>query len=248
MIDDLLLISGNDIPFIDAQISIHQPTIKEIGYITEETFFTGCELLNFSKDILKTEDKTNLETTSNFEVFMSIMRENNKALSKSKLSAMMVLTLIFPSYRIYIERHCIRFDKDGEDPHYLNEKNFETFKEILVRMFCLKKHGNGADYNPGNKKAQEIANKLRRGREIAAAAKGEHNKIAIFSRYVSILAIGKSQDINSLLSYTVYQLFDEFERYELKYAWDLNIKQKLAGAKDVKEVDNWMKDIHEKGK
>ena len=51
--NDLLFLSGNDIPFIEAQLIIHQPTIKEIGLIGEEVFFTGCQLLNFSKNLLK---------------------------------------------------------------------------------------------------------------------------------------------------------------------------------------------------
>ena len=33
MLDELLLLSGNDIPFYKANISIHQPRLKEIGYI-----------------------------------------------------------------------------------------------------------------------------------------------------------------------------------------------------------------------
>ena len=45
MENDLLLLSGNDIPFYGAQVSIHQPTIKEIAYIGEEAFYTGCEFL-----------------------------------------------------------------------------------------------------------------------------------------------------------------------------------------------------------
>ena len=49
MLNDLLLLSGTDIPFQQAQISIHQPTIKEISFIGEEAFFIGCALLNFSK-------------------------------------------------------------------------------------------------------------------------------------------------------------------------------------------------------
>ena len=52
MLNELLLLSGNDIPFEEAKISIHQPTIKEIAYIGEENFFTGCEFLRFSKDNL----------------------------------------------------------------------------------------------------------------------------------------------------------------------------------------------------
>ena len=42
MLNDLLLLSGNDIPFTGAQLTIHQPTIKEIAYVGEENFYTGC--------------------------------------------------------------------------------------------------------------------------------------------------------------------------------------------------------------
>ena len=50
--------------------------------------------------------------------------------------------------------------------------------------------------------------------------------------------------MNSFMQYTVYQLFDEFKRYELKLNWDIYLQAKMAGAKDLKEVDDWMKDIH----
>jgi hypothetical protein len=42
MENELLYLSGNDIPFIEAKVIIHQPTIKEIAYIGEKSFFTGC--------------------------------------------------------------------------------------------------------------------------------------------------------------------------------------------------------------
>ena len=75
MINELLLLSGNDIPFEDAQIIIHPPTLKEIAYIGEEAFFVGCELLKFSKDILTDEDKSHLVDQSNFDILMLIMNE-----------------------------------------------------------------------------------------------------------------------------------------------------------------------------
>ena len=68
--------------------------------------------------------------------------------------------------------------------------------------------------------------------------------MAILSRYVSILAVGEQKNINDLMNYTVYQLFDEFDRFELKEQFDLYIRAQLAGARDLKEVDNWKKDIH----
>ena len=68
--------------------------------------------------------------------------------------------------------------------------------------------------------------------------------ISIFERYVSILAVGEHKDINELMDYTVYQLKYEFKRFQKKQEFDFYIKAKMAGAKDLDEVDNWMDDIH----
>lgn len=50
--------------------------------------------------------------------------------------------------------------------------------------------------------------------------------------------------MNSILNYTVYQLMDQFQRFSLKIQYDFYVQAKLAGAQDLKEVDDWMKDIH----
>lgn len=243
MLNDLLLLSGTDIPFPQAQITIHQPTIKEISYIGEEALFAGCELLNFSKDILSTEDKINLENKSNFEILMSIMRDRNLAMQKNKLYAMMVLSLIFPEYKVEMNQNQITFVKEGEDTHCINDTNFEEFKEILSTMFCLKQKSS-EEYNVVGREGRKIAEKLKKGRAAAAQAKGESQKIALLSRYVSILAVGQQKSFDTLLNYTVYQLFDEFTRYDLKQNFDIKIQAKMAGAKDLDEIENWMKDIH----
>lgn len=245
MINDLLLLSGNDIPFIEAQVNIHQPTIKEIAYIGEESFFIGCELLNFSKDVLDREDRINLENKTNFEVLMSIMKDKNIAAQKSKTCAIMVLMLMFPDYQIHIRKDCISLNKEGEEEHLINNKNFESFKKILVSMFCLKVgDANNPTYNPENEMAKRIAEKLQKGRAKVAELNGEGKKISVLGRYISILTIGQHKDLNSLMQYTVYQLYDEFQRFELKQNYDIYFSAKLAGAKDLDEVDNWMKDIH----
>lgn len=243
MLNDLLLLSGVDIPFQQAQISIHQPTIKEISFIGEEAFFIGCELLNFSKDILATEDKTNLEDRTNFEVLMSIMKDKSLTAQKGKVSALMVLTLIFPGYEIHIQKDCISLVKEN-DVHNINNQNFEDFKRIIVAMFCLKERSADQEYNPAGKKARELAEKMKKGRQKAAAAKGETQKVSLLSRYVSILSVGENKGFDTLLDYTIYQLFDEFNRFELKQKYDIYVQAKMAGAKDLEEVDNWMKDIH----
>lgn len=241
MVDDLLLLSGNDIPFIEAEMVIHQPTIKEIAYIGEEAFFTGCELLNFSKNILSEEDKMNLENRSNFDILIAILRERNAVMQKNRNCVQMVLALMFPLYSISFLSNAIEF-KDNEEVHYINNENFEEFKLIFNKMFDFKKDET-LDFNPSGEMAKQIVEKLRKRHQKLAENKPA-KKIDIISRYVSILAVGQQKDMNSLLSYTIYQLFDEFKRYELKIGYDIYIQAKMAGAKDLKEVDDWMKDIH----
>ena len=88
MINQLLLLSGtkNDIPFLEAQINIHQPTIREIAYVGEKEFFTGCGLLNFSKEeLLEKEDILNLQNSTNFEILMSIITDNKNATPKGAI-------------------------------------------------------------------------------------------------------------------------------------------------------------------
>ena len=249
MISELTLLSGNDIPFTAAGITIHPPTIKEIGYIGEEAFFTGCELINFSKDILDDKDKTRLEHLTNFEVLMSIMNDNNIALRKQKNCFLLVLTLLFPNYQIHLNVDNIELAVVDENDFlveraYLTKENYEEFKKVIKEIFCLSK-GSSDDYNPAGDLSRKIAEKLKERQRILAKQKGEkQDKIAIFSRYISILAVGQQKDMNSLMQYTVYQLFDEYQRFELKMQSDWYLQARLAGAKDLKEVEDWMKDIH----
>lgn len=244
MQNDLLLLTKNDIPFMEAQINIHNPTINEIGLIGEENFYTGCEMLTFSKDILNQEDRSNLENQNDFEILMSILAENNSMVRKNRIAAMLVLTLMFPEYEIKFSKKEILLTKEDEI-HSINSENFERFKEIIKAMFCL----GGAPgeekptYNPGGELAQKIAEKLKKRHETLAKSQGEQ-KIAVLNRYASILAVGLKLDINKVLNYTVYQLFDQYQRYDLEDMADKTWEARLAGARDLKEVDNWKKDIH----
>jgi hypothetical protein len=243
MVNDLLLLSGNDIPFVPAQITIHQPTIKEIAYIGEEAFFTGCQLLNFSKNILSGEDKMNLEERTNFDILIAILREQNAVMQKNRNCVNMVLALIFPEYEISFEEDCIKLKKENEE-HKIDNSNYEEFKSVISSVFSF---GNSKDskpdFNPSGDLAKKIAEKLNKRHQKLAEAKPAQ-KVDILSRYVSILSVGTQKDMNALLNYTTYQLFDEFKRYELKMGHDIYVQAKMAGAKDLKEVEDWMQDIH----
>ena len=247
MKNKLLLLSGADIPFVEGTVTIHQPTIYEISLIGEETLFSGCELLRFSKDILSTEDKTRLSNYTDFNILMSIMNDNSASVKSNVSDAKQVLQLIFPQYEVVINQKEIllldvndKFTLCGQ----INDINFLQFKEVISEIFCLKQTSSTQDYNVQGELAKKIADKLKRRQQQLAELSAKPKKVAIFSRYISILTVGEHKDMNSFMKYTVYQLFDEFQRFQLKMSYDIIYQAKMAGAKDLKEPEDWMKDIH----
>ena len=238
-LDELLLLSGNDVPFPQAQLNIHVPTLKEIGYIGEENFHKGCHFVIFDKNSLSQEDKNNLGDLSNFDIFMSVMNSHEKSIHKT--NALSVLSLLFPNYEIKFEKDKMLLQKENFSS-IINEQNYEDFKEILVQIFCLERDEK-ENVNPADALAAKIAEKIKKGKEKVAKSKGEGvKKLNIYSRYISILGVGNN--LIDYLNYTIYQLRDQFERFQLKESNDIYIKAKLAGAQSMEEVDNWMEDIH----
>lgn len=246
MLGELLLLSGNDIPFPEAQLSIHQPTLKEIAYIGEEKFFLGCELLNFTKKSLISKDRVNLENQTDFDIIIATITENTLESKKSQMNVLLVFTLLFPNYSFEIDKINYQIILiNGDEIKVINKKNYPYLQEIIACIFCLQKNKEEA-YNPSGLLSQKIADKLKEGqKKRAEMGKADApQKISILSRYASILAVGEQKDINILMNYTVFQLFDEWERYNLKLKYDMYIKARLAGAKDLKEEENWMKDLY----
>ena len=240
VVNELLLLSGNDIPFRTAQCTIHQPRISEIAYIGEEAFQIGSRFLLFNKDNLQIEDKSGLENQSNFHIFMSVM--NSAESVKHKTDAMMVLTLLFPKAEIKIDRDKILLQLENFESS-INEYNFDAFQDIVRQMFCLEKTGGSGQYNPADALAKKIANKFEKGQQKRNEARGKQ-KINLFGYYISILSVGLQKDMNELMHYTVYQLTDEFNRFKRKIEFDAYLQARMAGATDIEEVKNWMDDIH----
>lgn len=247
MNNELLLLSKMDIPFIEAGVSIHQPSIKEISLIGEKDFFTACQLLKFSKENLNEQDKVGLEDKTDFDILMSIICSQEKIEYKNILT--MFLSLLFPMHIIKItERDIVLVNAETNQMARIDRFNFDVFQDLIYSMFALNEsEESDGEYHPGDKRAEKIAEKLRKGKQKVASLKGqnqENKKIALFSRFVSVLAVGEHKDINQLMEYSVYQIKDEFKRYQMKMNFDMYMQAKMAGASDLSEVDNWMEDIH----
>lgn len=236
----LALMTGIDIPIPELQVVLHQPTIKEISMLGEQEFFIGVQLLCLRKEVY-IQDEALLNSTTNFQIFITLMNEPQMA--DKKESVIQVMYLILPDYKIFFTPRSMMLKK-GEEIITISEENFQFLQEILTQQFCIK--GTDQDqFNPQSEKAREIARKLMKARQRVAEQKAQENSGSTFAQYLSTLTVGlQSMSLSECIDLTMYQLFDLVERYTLYVNWDLDIKAKLAGATDTKPVDNWMKQIH----
>ena len=237
----LSLMCGTDIPVPECQLVIHQPKVKEIALIGERDFFTGIQTMCIDKRLLS-QDKTLLENTTNFQIFMTIMSEKETA--EKKFAVQQVATILFPEYKMNFTPRSIIFT-GSNGVITIDESNFDLLQEALIQICCVRSGpGDQQSFNPADEKAAEIARKLMRGRQIVAQQKGETNT-SIFSQYLSTLTVGlQSMSLQDLMDLTMFQLYDLVERYMLYINWDMDIRSRLAGAKPDSKPDNWMKNIH----
>ena len=237
----LSLMCGTDYPVPECQLIIHQPRISEIALIGESDFFSGIQCLCLNKSMF-VKDETLLGDTSNFQIFMTIMSEQET--QDKKLAVQQVCTLLFPEYKILFTSGSMIFSGKGQT-NVIDDNNFEFLQAAISDITCMKTGPmDQTTFNPADDKARKIAEKLMRGRQRVAAQKGQSN-VSIFTQYLSILTIGiNSMSLQDLKELTMFQLYDLVERYMLYVNWDMDIRCRLAGGKPDSQPDNWMKTIH----
>ena len=249
MIDKLLLISGNDIPFPEARLTVHQPTLKEIAFINQTSFWIGCQLLKFNKNIFQEKDRQKLESFSNLALLLTMVQDNHIDAKKAKVNLIMILAIIFPKHTIRFENLMIILtDIETQEEFIINDQNFSILQTIVEEIFCLT-HLASKQYDPSGKLAEKIANQIKAGQKKRAQLGPINQKdLTIFDRYISILATAKNKSIKEIMGYTVYQLMDEYNRFMLYYSSNQWLKLKIAGATGMDEQPDWFKDIHSSDK
>ena len=248
VIPRLILNTKADIPFPAAQLTIVQPSIKNISLLGEESnFLVGVNAL--TKNYKAIQDNFDLSQVSNFEILMTMMMERDVNVQKIKNNIEQVLSLLFPNYQIMMTpRSIILVDTDKKN-FLIDVNNFEAFADIVYDMFCLKNfHGDDFDdYNPGGDRARALVEKFRKKRELLAELRRERGEnsslMSVLERYISILAVGERKDKNQLAEYSVFQLVDEFKRFQLKETFDFTFQAKMVGAQKIKDAKDWMSDI-----
>lgn len=249
MIDKLALIVGVDLPFIEAGLTIHQPRLKELGYLGEEKFFQGLDLLNFSKERLSESDRLDLEIQDDFDIFMTMMIKGSsgeeQSLSSIAQSALDLLFLMFPEYEITLNEQGIMFQQEKDVPKFINKMNYSAFKAILNEMYCLDSKTSKAKdkYNVNTKKGQELANKFKEREKKLEELNGKDKKqkkvTSFYPQLIEVVATGYQLPLREVYEYTIYQIHKMFVMLQNKDSWDSYYQGLLAGASGMKEVEHW---------
>ncbi|MGE5637208.1 MAG: hypothetical protein ACM3WQ_00745, partial [Chloroflexota bacterium] len=139
------------------------------------------------------------------------------------------------------ERMILGLSPDGTIS--IDKDSFAELKTVVKTVFCLNAMET-TDFNPQGDRAKAIAEKLKKAREKVRTLNGEQNeKNYILANYISSLGIGSNAlNILNAVDLTVYQLFNQMQRFGLYVQHDYAVRASMAGAKDVEQID-WLKQL-----
>ena len=236
--------AGIDIPIPELQLTIHVPVVRDIAFMGEQQFFLAVQYLCLEKESL-IQDESLLSSLSNFQVLMKVLEQSQDKTKKTAIITL--LKLLFPEYMALITKNSIILKLvDGQDTVLIDDSNFDQFQAILKEILCVSSifQGENIIYNPANKRAKEIADKLMRGRRKVAEIKSKGSNESVLTRYISILTVARVASLEQCLQCNLFQLFDLMERYTNYTEWDTDLQVRLAGGKPDKPVESWMRDLH----
>lgn len=241
------MLAGLPIRLKQSNIAITQPSVKDICAMGEDSFFSSLVIFTKAKDLTAPEKDGNprLRGMPDFQIIMQIIDRD----AQVKTMVTSLFNLIFPDYFWNLDIGCFQFKamKDGPNIGQLNPMNMQEFADVLGELF-IPYGQKEKDYNPANDRAQQIAEKIKRGRQKLNELNQENgNAISLFGSQISTLSVGLNMDINTLYSYTPFQLYDSYFRYTKKLAYDIYQKVIMTPFMDASNMDtpdNWLDNIY----
>lgn len=243
-----LALSGAQIKIDSCNIAITQPKIKDVVIFGEDQFLFSVQLLSKTDQYIREikMDNPELNIVSNFNILLAMI-EQDKSIKQQIVD---FLNFIFPNYTtIEITQTEISFKIEEKIVGQINPVNFQDFQFILQLLFLPKNEKNGEiEYNPEGAKAKEITEKILAGRrKLQQQRQAEEQKESLFALYTSILSIGLRMDLNVLMNYTPFQLFDSLNRFFRKNAEDYYVKLSTTPFMDVSKLEappSWVDNLY----
>ena len=258
-IDSLVLMTGQPIELKESAVKIQQPKLKEIALIGESKFFQSMNIFYIGPEplaefiqnldtITEGEKKYLIESSTSYDNLLFLMQASSVGGSADRFHVVEMTKTVF---ELIIPSHKFSFNAEGSvmllmgrnmsDSIVVDRDLFLVLKDICVQIFLLHKFFSSEDKNKLSEAAQKIADRMAEAEEKIKNMNNEgQGDDSQFSRMLSILGMNKELDYLSNL--TIYQLYNQFERFNLFTNYDQGLRASLAGAANVELVD-WYKKI-----
>ena len=257
-VEELLLMTGGEILLKENPlVKIQQPTIKQIALKGESEFFRSMsifyinsepliEFINQLKTLREDEKEILLKNITAYDNLLFVMQAST-ADGSDKYE---VVKLAQSAFGLLTPEYKFNFDPQKQemslislkDSHSIvvDEELFMKIKSVAEQIFLLDKFFGESKKEKLSPAAQKIADKIAESERKIKEINGEKEEDSYFARILSIM--GMHADLDYLSNLTVYQLHNQFERFNLFTNYNQNMRAALAGATNVEFVD-WYKKI-----
>ena len=251
MLDELQIASGIDIPDETFGLTIHQPKIKEIAMLGEQNYFLALQMMKFNKDTLK----ITTPGATDWDVFQKVLGEkidgikNTRALIRNFMQLFVIGHLNIGPRSLMIET--------GSEIKNIEPEQLRDFQALLAQVggASLLQESDKDDFHAKSKRAKEIAEKMKKARAKIAKMKAaelnldQNSHKGFLARYMKVAEIGTANSIEDINNMTLLQLNNLVQAYYAWESYDLDIRARLAGSKNDKQLIHWSMadEVHQSG-
>ena len=225
---------------------IKQPKLIDIAEIGYEIYDNYLSILTFDLDDLQLDmpKEINGYKITTYDICVSNCM-NNEDFKKRFLSG---LSFFFQETVSFYDDFGFFYVGDLENKRYIHKDNYEYVKIVIKVVNDMEKsrQKEEKEYNPGNAKAKEIADRLKKAREQVNKIKGKssENESISFADLVSAFCIHGNVNIKEVWDLTIYQFNNQFQRMQVFDDYDISIRSLLAGADPNKvEVKHYVRKL-----
>lgn len=239
-LDDLQTISGIDIPVEGLGLTIHQPRINEIAILGQHNYFIALQVFRLNKQMLKVQTPE----ATDWAIFCQSVDQKITGIKSTRALVTNFLQLFMKDKIMIGPRSLIVTTPEGIVN--IEPEDFPKFQQLISNV-------GGASilqpqeetFNPKNRRAAEIAEKMKKARSRLAKVKTAESGIpqeaeGFLARYVRAVATVTANSLEQVSNMTLHQLTTVMQTYLAWEAYDLEIKSRLAGAKSDKQLVHWM--------
>lgn len=235
---DLKLLAGMPVE-IEGVGLLHIPTLRQVIDIGYSVYNKYISAIMFDKS--NVEGITD-EEICNFDLMFGISVHNEN-----------FRDVILESFNFFFKKEAqLYFDNTGaffylgEISNRIDNTNFQSIQEVIMKANHIKTNKEELEFNPGNEQAKALVEKIMAARKQKPKKKETMNLQSI----VSGLA-WRSNGINMLnvFDLTIYQLYDGFFRTERIDNYQFTLSGVYAGTVNGKEINfnniHWTRIIEE---